>query len=134
MIEKLKARQCIGCGRLEEPQNCIGVCQDRRVELVYAADYEAVTRTLAAVRAERDALRQVVARVAGLDGAFAPQVAAVVAEARASLARAEVLPAARGDDEDAGAAARGSHAAVVRSADGMAEAERARRPSTLYVR
>ena len=42
--ERMKAWQCIGCGKLDGPQNCIGVCQDRRVELVYAADYDKLQR------------------------------------------------------------------------------------------
>ncbi len=40
MSEYLKAWECIGCGRLEAPQTCLGVCQDRPVNLVYASDYE----------------------------------------------------------------------------------------------
>lgn len=39
--QRIKAWQCIGCGKLEAPQPCIGVCQDRLVELVDAATYEA---------------------------------------------------------------------------------------------
>ena len=31
--------QCIGCGRVDAPQPCIGVCQDRKVELIAAGDY-----------------------------------------------------------------------------------------------
>ena len=34
MIEYMKAWQCIGCGKLDGPQDCIGICQDRKVELV----------------------------------------------------------------------------------------------------
>lgn len=56
MIESIGAWRCIGCGKLEAPQNCIGVCQDQRVELVYAADYAALADELARMRAERDAL------------------------------------------------------------------------------
>jgi len=41
MTDTLTAWQCIGCGRLESPQPCIGVCQDRKVELVLARDYQA---------------------------------------------------------------------------------------------
>ncbi len=41
MIDYVDAWQCIGCGRLEAPQPCVGVCQDRRVRLVAAEDYEA---------------------------------------------------------------------------------------------
>ncbi len=36
----MKAWQCIGCGRLEAQQTCIGICEDRPVELVYGSDYE----------------------------------------------------------------------------------------------
>lgn len=32
----MKAWQCIGCGRLESSQPCIGICEDRPVDLVYA--------------------------------------------------------------------------------------------------
>lgn len=39
MPDTITAWQCIGCGRLEAPQNCVGVCQDRKVELVSAWDY-----------------------------------------------------------------------------------------------
>ena len=40
MTERIKAWACSGCGRLESDATCIGVCQDRKVELVNAADYE----------------------------------------------------------------------------------------------
>lgn len=40
-IEHVKAWQCIGCGKIEAPQTCIGVCQDRKVEFVYADEHEA---------------------------------------------------------------------------------------------
>lgn len=52
MIEHIKAWQCIGCGKLDGPQTCVGVCKDRKVELVYAADYEALNEELAAARAD----------------------------------------------------------------------------------
>jgi hypothetical protein len=40
MTEYVRAWQCIGCGKIEAPQTCIGVCQDRRVDFVYASDHE----------------------------------------------------------------------------------------------
>jgi hypothetical protein len=40
VVDYLKALECIGCRWLEEPQPCIGVCQDRIVELVYASSYK----------------------------------------------------------------------------------------------
>ncbi len=41
MTEFIEAWQCIGCGRLEAPRPCVGVCQDRRTRVVAAEDYEA---------------------------------------------------------------------------------------------
>ena len=34
--------QCIGCGRIVDDRPCVGICQDRKVEIVYAADHRAV--------------------------------------------------------------------------------------------
>jgi hypothetical protein len=51
MPEVMKAFQCIGCGKIDGPQNCVGVCQDRRVELVYAAEYAALQKQLDAANA-----------------------------------------------------------------------------------
>ena len=39
MVETIEGWRCIGCGRIDAPQPCIGVCQDKRVELVLAEDY-----------------------------------------------------------------------------------------------
>lgn len=39
MNETVKAWQCIGCGEIEAPQTCIGVCQDRKVDFVYASEH-----------------------------------------------------------------------------------------------
>ncbi len=36
MSERIQAWRCIGCGRIEAPQPCVGVCQDRKVDLVPA--------------------------------------------------------------------------------------------------
>lgn len=41
-VERVPVWQCIGCGKIEAPQPCIGVCRDRRTELVYAEDYESL--------------------------------------------------------------------------------------------
>jgi hypothetical protein len=40
MAETIKAWECIGCGRIDHPQPCVGICQDRKVELVYAFEHE----------------------------------------------------------------------------------------------
>ena|SRR5262252_9326133 len=40
MADYVNAWQCIGCGMIEAPQNCIGVCEYRKAQLVYAEEYE----------------------------------------------------------------------------------------------
>ncbi|HMT38900.1 MAG TPA: hypothetical protein PKD02_09455, partial [Thermomonas sp.] len=39
MVETIEGWRCIGCGKVEATRPCIGVCQDRKVELVAAEDY-----------------------------------------------------------------------------------------------
>jgi hypothetical protein len=47
--EVFKAWQCIGCGRIDGPQNCVGICKDRKAEFVYASEHRhALARTEAA--------------------------------------------------------------------------------------
>jgi hypothetical protein len=40
MTNRVKAWQCIGCGKVEAPQTCVGVSQDRKVEFVYVSEHE----------------------------------------------------------------------------------------------
>lgn len=54
-----EAWQCIGCGKIEAPQPCIGVCKDRKVTFVDAADFERM-------RADRDSLRSKLAKLGAL--------------------------------------------------------------------
>lgn len=62
--ERLKAWQCIGCGKVESPQPCIGVCQDRRIELVDAVEYDEVLAELEVVRERTKRLEAVVRQLA----------------------------------------------------------------------
>jgi hypothetical protein len=64
MNEYIKAWQCIGCGRIEAPQNCIGICQDRKVEFVYAFDHEDTLAQLELARGKVSALSALVRRLA----------------------------------------------------------------------
>ena len=52
----VKAWQCIGCGKIEAPQTCIGVCQDRKVEFVYAFEHEEALAQLKVARQQAEAL------------------------------------------------------------------------------
>lgn len=156
MTATLQAWQCIGCGKLEAPQNCIGVCQDRRVELVYASEYEAVAAELARACAERDALAALARRVAALEAADAAMLVALRDEARAVLARpqqavpSEAPPAGAAGplrDRRSGAASAVPHdiGTDAQSASGTAaspspaarqsgDKPQPRQPATLYVR
>jgi hypothetical protein len=62
--EYVKAWQCIGCGKIEAPQTCIGVCQDRKVEFVYAFEHEEALAQLKVARQQAEALRALVRRLA----------------------------------------------------------------------
>ncbi len=41
-IDYIQAWQCIGCGKIEAPQPCIGVCRDRKILMVGKEDHERV--------------------------------------------------------------------------------------------
>ncbi len=64
MTQRLKAWQCIGCGKIEAPQTCIGVCQDRKVEFVYASEHEEALAQLTVARTKIDALEAIAYQLA----------------------------------------------------------------------
>jgi hypothetical protein len=64
MTEYVNAWQCIGCGKIEAPQTCIGVCQDRRVEFVYASDHKELLAQLRATQRHAHAASAVLRRLA----------------------------------------------------------------------
>lgn len=54
---RFKAWECTGCGRIEAPQPCLGICQDRAVELVHADAYKKL-------QADNSQMRDLVLRLA----------------------------------------------------------------------
>lgn len=64
MNDYIKAWQCIGCGKIEAPQTCIGVCQDRKVEFVYAFEHEEALARLEVARRRASALEALTRRLA----------------------------------------------------------------------
>lgn len=54
MSEYITAWQCIGCGKLEAPQTCIGVCRDKKVLLVGKGDYDAALAEILKLHAQLD--------------------------------------------------------------------------------
>ena len=61
MTERVRVWQCIGCGRIEGPKPCIGICEDRPAEYVAAEEYDAA---LAAERRRIEALAALVRQIA----------------------------------------------------------------------
>ncbi|MGO4870488.1 MAG: hypothetical protein ACLPGW_07720 [Roseiarcus sp.] len=64
MTEYVKAWQCIGCGRIEAPQPCIGVCQDRKVQFVYAHEHEEALALARRAEQQAEILRSLVRKLA----------------------------------------------------------------------
>lgn len=62
--ERIAAWQCIGCGRIEDAQPCVGICQDRRADFVHAADYDAAYAQLELMRRRAEALAAVARQLA----------------------------------------------------------------------
>jgi hypothetical protein len=48
-IERRKVWECVGCGRIDDPRPCVGICRDQKMEYVAAGDHERVVAALAAV-------------------------------------------------------------------------------------
>jgi hypothetical protein len=59
--ERIKLWQCVGCGRIDDPRPCIGICRDEKVEYVLASDHDA---ELERGRVEAAALRKIVESIA----------------------------------------------------------------------
>lgn len=102
MIDRIEAWQCVGCGTIEASHTCIGVCTDRRVELVPAEDYDAARRDAVIARQRARALEALVRRLAATtphDGGWERSYRALQAQARRLMAMQPGVPAAtRGPD------------------------------------
>lgn len=82
MVETLKVWQCVGCGRIDHPQPCVGICQDRKVEIVLASDY----MTAASRIAQLEALLRRIASTTPRAGQWEPSFRAMQDQARSALA------------------------------------------------
>jgi hypothetical protein len=95
MTDHVKAWQCIGCGKIEAPQTCVGVCQDRRVEFVYAWEHEDTLAQLAVagttIRALEAIARQI-ARTTPRAGAWEGSYRALQERARKVLGAIHATP------------------------------------------
>jgi hypothetical protein len=89
MTERVTAWQCIGCGRIEGAQHCIGVCQDRKTDFVYASDHDEALAQLALVRRQVEhlsALARQLAHTTPRNGEWERTYRALQISARRTLA------------------------------------------------
>ena len=94
--ERIKVWRCIGCGRIDGPQPCLGVCEDRRAELVFASAYDEALSRLLALSARTDALERLVLRLAHTtprDGEFERSYRVMQEQARRVLQAIAAPPA-----------------------------------------
>jgi hypothetical protein len=88
MTGRVSAWQCIGCGRIEGAQPCIGICEDRKVDFVHAEDHDEALARLARAREQVEALAALVRRLAGTtprEGEWERTYRALQAQARETL-------------------------------------------------
>jgi hypothetical protein len=64
MTHRVTVWQCIGCGKIEMPQPCIDLCQDRKVELVHANVYDETVSQAELMRVRAETLETLVRRLA----------------------------------------------------------------------
>jgi hypothetical protein len=95
MSDRVKAWQCIGCGKIEAPQTCVGVCQDRKIDLVYASEHEEALAQLAVARTRIDTLEAIarqLARTTPRAGAWEGSYRALQERARKVLGASHASP------------------------------------------
>ncbi|HXS53103.1 MAG TPA: hypothetical protein VN782_11265 [Usitatibacter sp.] len=62
-IARIQVWQCVGCGRIDLPRPCVGICRDEKKAYVTAEDHDAV---VAQLQAETEKLRRLVREIAGV--------------------------------------------------------------------
>lgn len=81
MVERIKGWRCIGCGKVDAPRPCVGVCQDRPTELVLATDYDALRAQVEAL----EAFAKLIAHLTPRDGEWEASWRALQVRAQALL-------------------------------------------------
>lgn len=60
----IQAWQCIGCGRIEAPQTCIGVCRDKKIFVVGKDQHERALAQIARLQNQLGEVRRQLLRFA----------------------------------------------------------------------
>lgn len=87
--DPIPAWQCIGCGRIEAPQTCIGVCQDRKVYFVPLQDHRDALDQIQQLLGQLEAMQGLLTRIAHAmprAGLWEASYRAIQAEAKDLLA------------------------------------------------
>lgn len=88
-VERITVWRCIGCGKIEGPQPCVGICQDRRVEMVFGDAHDAAMAEagrLAGRVVAMEALLRRLLHTTPRDGAWEDSWREFQRQARAALA------------------------------------------------
>ena len=64
MSEYIEAWQCVGCGKIEAPQPCIGVCRDKKILMVGKDEHERVLAAMHELRQQLLAAQAVLSQLA----------------------------------------------------------------------
>lgn len=87
--ERVSVWQCIGCGKIDGPRPCVGVCEDRKVEMVYASVHDEAIAQAALIRRHAEVLEAFVrqlARTTPHEGQWERSYRALQKQARRTLA------------------------------------------------
>lgn len=90
MGDYVQAWQCIGCGRIEAPQTCIGVCRDRRITLVGIDEHREALDEVQRLHGQLEQAQSMLARIAHTtphEGHWQEAWQAVQVQARALIAQ-----------------------------------------------
>jgi len=96
MTDYIQAWQCIGCGKIEAPQPCIGVCRDRKILMIAKDEHERVVAELERARALVQAAVDILGRVVHStprEGQWERSYRALQDQARAGIEKLRVVPA-----------------------------------------
>jgi hypothetical protein len=97
MTDWIQAWQCIGCGKIEAPQPCIGVCRDRKILMVGKEAHERALAEITALHAQLAHARAMLQRfvlATPHEGQWERSWLALQAELREALAVLATLPEA----------------------------------------
>ena len=92
MTEYIQAWQCIGCGRIEAPQTCLGVCRDRKIQMVAKDEHDRVLDERERMRRRVDVAIALLSRIVHTtphEGQWQSSYRALQDQAREAIAKIE---------------------------------------------